>query len=61
MSIQDDYFDLKHFVKGTEMEDALERFGAFAFNLEFRCDNLIKENEQLKTTIKTMMDLKEKM
>lgn len=57
MSIDDDYFEVAEHVKGTNVEEAFDRFSTYTKEYELDNDRLRKRNEQLETTIRTMMGL----
>jgi hypothetical protein len=59
MSIDDDYFDLKEFVEGTEVEDSFDRFSTRLAEEERENHLLRKRNHELETTFRTLMGLKD--
>jgi len=52
MGIQDDMFDIENKLKGTDLEEAFNRFSVWAGQQEYENDQLEKENAILRKSIK---------
>ncbi len=52
MSIDDDFYDIEARLKKTGLQSAFERFSKHTANLEKENERLLKENGELKTTLK---------
>jgi hypothetical protein len=59
MSIEDDYFDVRSFVEGTEVEESFSRFAAYITEVEKENDQLRKRNRELENAMKVIMGLKD--
>lgn len=59
MTIDDDYFDVSSFVEDTDAEYPFDRIMTYLSQIEKENEELRAMNSQFKTTIQTMMGIKE--
>ncbi len=56
MSIDDDYMDIEETLRESDVSGSWDRFANHVAHLECENDELIKQNNELKTAIRVMMN-----